>query len=281
MLRTAGELKGVTIQATDGDIGSVQDLYFDDHLWTVRYLVVDTGTWLPGRQVLISPFAFRAVSGASRLQTTLRKDQIENSPSVDTDRPVNRQGEIEYSRYYGYPYYWVGPYRWGEVAYPSIPDLAYAGVPVTPLQPNKVEEEMLARERESVNPNLRSARDVMGYYIQATDGDLGHVEDFLVDDETWAIRYIIVDTRNWLPGRKVLVSPEWIQRVSWEDSKVYMDLAKRHIEAAPEFDSSVPLGREHEELLYDHLGRPKYWNVSREGKPEGKDQWQDSRSKKS
>lgn len=259
MLRTAGELKGVTIQATDGDIGSAQDLYFDDHSWTVRYLVVETGTWLPGRQVLISPFAFRAVSGASRLQTTLTKDQIENSPSIDTDRPVNRQREIEYSRYYSYPYYWVGPYRWGEVAYPSTSDLAYAGVPVTPLQPNKVEEEMLARERESVNPNLRSARDVMGYYIQATDGDLGHVEDFLVDDETWAIRYIIVDTRNWLPGRKVLVSPEWIQRVSWEDSKVYVDLSKRHIEAAPEFDSSVPLGREHEELLYDHLGRPKYW----------------------
>src|SRR6266508_5022629 len=108
MLRTAGELagelKGVTIQATDGDIGSVQDLYFDDHSWTVRYLVVDTGTWLPGRQVLISPFAFRAISGASRLQTTLTKDQIENSPSIDTDRPVNRQREIEDSRYYGYPY---------------------------------------------------------------------------------------------------------------------------------------------------------------------------------
>src|SRR6266511_3801966 len=97
MLRTAGELKGVTIQATDGDIGSVQDLYFDDHSWTVRYLVVDTGTWLPGRQVLISPFAFRAVSGASRLQTTLMKDQIENSPSIATHRPVNRQLEIEYS----------------------------------------------------------------------------------------------------------------------------------------------------------------------------------------
>jgi len=259
MLRTAGELKGVTIQATDGDIGSVQDLYFDDHSWTVRYLVVDTGTWLPGRQVLISPFAFRAVSGASWLQTTLTKDQIETSPSIDTDRPVNRQREIEYSRYYGYPHYWVGPFRWGEVAYPSTLDLAYAGVPVTPLQPSMVEEEMLARERESVNPNLRSARNVMGDYIQATDGDLGHVEDFLVDDETWAIRYIIVDTRNWLPGRKVLVSPEWIQRVSWEDSKVYMDLSKRHIEAGPEFDSSLPPAREHEERLYDHLGRPKYW----------------------
>src|SRR5439155_25515127 len=181
MLSTAGELKGVTIHATDGDIGGVHDLYFDDTSWTVRYLVVDTGTWLPGRRVLISPFAFRAVPGAARLRTTLTKEQIENSPSIDTDRPVNRQREIEYSGYYGYPYYWIGPYRWG--------DLAYPGMPIPASQPSRVEEEMLARERLSVNPNLRSARDVMGYYIQATDGDLGHVEDFLVHEAPGAIGY--------------------------------------------------------------------------------------------
>ena len=265
MLRTAGELKGVTIEAMDGDIGSVQDLYFDDQTWTIRYLVVDTGTWLPGRQVLISPFAFQVVAGASRLRTSLTKDQIKDSPSVDTDRPVDRQREIAFSQYYGYPYYWVGPYRWGDLAYPTLP---IAAAPTT-----AVDEEMLARERESTDPHLRSDRDVTGYYIQATDGDLGHVEDFLVDDETWAIRYCIVDTRNWLPGRKVLVSPEWIQRVSWEDSKVYVDLSKRHIEAAPEFDPSVPLIREHEERLYTHLGRVKYWEReprAREGKANGK-----------
>jgi hypothetical protein len=265
MLRTAGELKGVTIEAMDGDIGSVQDLYFDDQTWTIRYFVVDTGTWLPGRQVLISPFAFQVVPGASRLRASLTKDQIKNSPSVDTDRPVDRQREIAFSQYYGYPYYWVGPYRWGDLAYPTLP--------IPAAQPSAVDEEMLAREHESTDPHLRSARDVTGYYLQATDGDLGHVEDFLVDDETWAIRYCIVDTRNWLPGRKVLVSPEWLQRVSWEDAKVYVDLSKRHIEAAPEFDPSVPLIREHEERLYTHLGRAKYWEReprAREGKANGK-----------
>jgi hypothetical protein len=265
MLRTAGELKGVTIEAMDGDIGSVQDLYFDDQTWTVRYLVVDTGTWLPGRQVLISPFAFQAIPGASRLRTSLTKQQVRNSPSIETDRPVDRQREVEFSQYYGYPYYWVGPYRWGDLAYPALP--------LTPAQPSKAEEEMLARERDNADPNLRSARDVMGYYIQATDGDLGHVEDFLVDDETWAIRYSIVDTRNWLPGRKVLVSPEWIERVSWKESKVYVDLSKRHIEEAPEFDPSVSLSREHEEQLYTHLGRAKYWEReprAPEGKTNGK-----------
>jgi uncharacterized protein YrrD len=263
MLRTAGELKGVTIEATDGDIGSVQDLYFDDQTWTVRYLVVDTGTWLPGRQVLISPFAFQVVPGASRLRTSLTKEQVCNSPSVQSDRPVDRQREIEFSQYYGYPYYWAGPYRWGELAYPALP------VASQPIAVDREVEEMIAHERESADPHLRSARDVMGYYIQATDGDLGHVEDFLVDADTWAIRYIIVDTRNWLPGRKVLVSPEWIQRVSWEESKVYVDLSKRHIEAAPEFDPSIPLAREHEERLYTHLGRAKYWERE-PGAPEGR-----------
>jgi len=178
-MRTAGELKGATIEAMDGDIGSVQDVYFDDRTWTVRYVVVDTGAWLPGRQVLISPFAFQAVPGASRLRTSLTKKQIENSPSPDSDRPVNRQREVEFSRYYGYPYYWVGPYRWGGLAYP--------GLPLEAPQPSPVDEEMLARDLEGGDPNLRSARDVMGYYINATDGDIGHVEDFLVDDETWAI----------------------------------------------------------------------------------------------
>src|SRR5262245_2371401 len=250
-MRTAGELKGGTIEAMDGDIGSMQDLYFDDQSWTVRYVVVDTGAWLPGRQVLISPFAFQAVPGASRLRTSLTKKQIEDSPPLDTDRPVNRYCEREFARYYGHPYYSAGPYRWGALAYP--------GVPLNSPQPSADEQELLARERESGDPKLRSARDVMGYYISATDGDLGHVEDFLVDDETWAIRYIIVDTRNWLPGRHVLISPEWIKQVSWEDSKVYVDLEKRHIEAAPEFDPSMPLAREHEERLYDHLGRSKYW----------------------
>lgn len=268
MLRTAGHLKGVTIEAMDGDIGSVQDLYYDDQTWTVRYLVVDTGTWLPGRQVLISPFAFQPVAGASRLRTSLTKEQVRNSPSVESDRPVDRQREIAFSRYYGYPYYWDGPYRWGELAYPVLPAAARPASAV-----DREIEEQIVRERENADPHLRSARDVMGYYIHATDGDLGHLEDFLVDDESWAIRYIIVDTRNWLPGRKVLVSPEWIRSVSWEESKVHVDLSKRHIEAAPEFDPSVPLAREHEERLYTHLGRAKYWEReprASEGKGNGK-----------
>src|SRR5262250_23282 len=119
MLRAASHLKGTSIAATDGDIGSVSDLYFDDLTWTIRYLVVDTGTWLPGRQVLISPRSVRSASGQDRVPVALTKEQVKNSPSIDADKPVERQYEEAYSKYYGYPYYWTGPHRWGSTPYPG------------------------------------------------------------------------------------------------------------------------------------------------------------------
>jgi sporulation protein YlmC with PRC-barrel domain len=247
MARTVSDLKGLTIAATDGDIGSVQDLYFDDISWTVRYLVVDTGGWLPGRQVLISPMATTGAGAHDRIPVRLTRAQVEQSPSVESDEPVNRQYELRYSRYYGYPDYWAGPYRWGATPYadeviPTPPDLTVESVPP-----------------ESGDPHLRSARDVIGYYLEATDGDLGHVDDFTVDDREWAIRYMVVDTRNWWPGKKVLVSPEWIREVSWPDSRVYVDLSREGIKSAPEFDPARPLEREYEGRLYDHHRRRRYW----------------------
>jgi hypothetical protein len=124
-------------------------------------------------------------------------------------------------------------------------------------------QEILARERESANPNLHSARDVIGHYVQAADDDVGHVEDFLVDDPTWAI-HMAIDTRNWLPGRKVAISRSWIKSVSWGDSKVYVELRRHQIEAAPEFDADVPMERTHETRLYEHYRRAKCWDEERE-----------------
>ncbi|MGH7322500.1 MAG: PRC-barrel domain-containing protein [Candidatus Rokuibacteriota bacterium] len=251
MLRKVSDFQGLTIGATDGDIGEIHDVYFDDQSWTVRYLVVDTGTWLSGRRVLISPMSLRdSYVGVDRLHVALTKAQVEQSPHVDTAKPVSRQHETELSRYYGYPYYWTGPYRWGLDPYPVL---------MTEPRRSAVEEEMLARERESADPHLHSIRDVMGYYIQAADDDVGHVEDFLVDDKAWAIRYMLVDTRNWLPGKKVLISPEWIREVSWADSKVFVDLRRDAIERAPGYDESRPIERAHEGRLYEHYGRRKYW----------------------
>jgi len=194
MLRSASHLKGTSLAATDGEIGSVQDLYFDDLTWTVRYLIVDTGAWLPGRQVLISPRSVRSSTDENSVPVALSKEQVKDSPSIDTDKPVDRQYEAQYSQYYGYPYYWGGPYRWGATPYPS-------GGLLT-------EARAVSAALPSGASRLRTARNVMGYYIEAVDGDIGHVEDFLVDDHEWAIRYMIVDTRNWWPGKKVIISPD-------------------------------------------------------------------------
>ncbi len=253
MLIKMSEFDGYGIQATDGAIGSVHDVYFDADTWTVRYFVVDTGTWLTGRRVLISP---RAVRGADpeprRLDVALTREQVEHSPHVDTARPVSRQHEIAFAEYYAYPYYWGGPFRWGFEPYP--------GALAAPRGRSAVEEEIRARERESADPDLHSGREVIGYYLEATDGDLGHVEDFLVDDLSWAIRYMVVDTRNWLPGRTVLVSPEWIREVDWADSKVRVDLTRASVERAPEHDPDRPLERDAERRLHEHYGRRAYWD---------------------
>ena len=254
MLKPASGFKGLTIAATDGDIGSVNDLYFDDLSWTIRYLVVDTGTWLPGRQVLISPLSVRRVD--DKILVDLTRNQVQNSPPVEADKPVNRQQEEAIARYYDQRYYWEGPYHWGLLAYPGMPP-----VPPAPIPADAMGEAMAAREREtpSGDPTLRSSRDVTGYYIAALDGEIGHVDDFLVEDRAWAIRYLLVATRNWWPGKKVLISPEWIKTVSWADSQVQVDLRRDEIKAAPEYDPSRPFDREYESRLIEHHNRRKYW----------------------
>jgi hypothetical protein len=255
MLTAASGLNGRSIAAADGDIGSVADLYFDDLSWTVRYLVVDTGAWLPGRRVLISPLSVQGPAD-DKITVDLTQAQVRNSPPVEADKPVDRQQEEALARYYNHRYYWDGPYRWGLLAYPGMPP-----VPIPAGGPADAEAEAAARAREGEggDPTLRSARDVTGYYIGALDGDLGHVEDFLVDDQAWAIRYLVVDTRNWWPGQKVVLSPEWIKSVSWAESTVHVDLRRDEIKAAPPYDPSRAFAREYEERLFEHHGRRKYW----------------------
>jgi len=252
MLHNLSDLKGAVISATDGNIGEVKDFYFDDESWTVRYLVVDTGNWLPGRKVLLSPISLGKVNHLDQsVEVNLTKEQIKESPGIDADKPVSRQYEMSYFDYYGYPYYWAGPYTWGPAAYP-------APMPMASRTRDEIEEAK-TREQESSDPHLHSANEVVGYYIQATDGDIGHVEEFVLDDEDWVIRYMVVDTRNWWPGKKVVVAPEWIERASWNDSRVYVNLSRGNIEQAPEYDRNAPVSRDYETNLYRHYGRPPYW----------------------
>lgn len=254
MLRSTRHLKGFRIGATDGDIGHVDACYFDDASFTVRHLVVDTGSWLAGRKVLISPMALREIDwDRGRINAALIKAQVEQSPDIDADRPVSRQEEIVYHRYYGYPSYWTGSYLWG--AYPYPYPFPSPGRAMGLEQEGRWDWEV----GQGGDPHLRSSAAVIGYHIAATDGAIGHVEDFLVDDATWAIRYMIVDTRNWWPGKKVLVSPEWIARVDWNESKVHVDMTRTQIKNSPEYDASRPVQRDYEARLHDHYGRRGYW----------------------
>jgi hypothetical protein len=257
MLRPFSRLRGATIQAADGDIGSIEDVYLDDLSWTVRYLVVDTGTWLPGRKVLLSPASLRgfAADGTS-VRTELIRDQVKNSPTIDTARPVSRQHETTLLSYYGYEPYWTGPYRWGAYGVPY--GGALAPEPPAPHQ-SRVAEELAARERESADEHLHSAREVAGYGIRATDGELGHVEDFLIDEAAWAIRYLVVDPKSWWPGPHVLVGVDWIRDVNWADQVVEVDVSRQAVRDAPRYEAGS-FGREHETRLCAHHGRPGYWD---------------------
>jgi len=257
MLRSMTELHGCTIGAADGDIGTVTDGYFDDLSFTVRYVVVDTGGWLAERKVLLSPIAFRKMDwAAKRITAALTKAQVEKSPPIDTDKPVSRQHETAYSGYYGYTPYWTGPYLWG--AYP-YPDLGTGPAPSAADLARERRWDWAAKAKERADPHLRSAQAVTGYYIQATDGDIGHVEDFLVDDHAWAIRYMLVDTTNWWAGKKVLVAPAWIQRVDWGASKVHVTVTRAQIKASPEYNPAREVDRAYETQLHDHYGVPRYW----------------------
>ena len=219
MLRNVKDLRGYAIHATDGFIGKVDDLYFDDEAWVIRYFVVDTGGWLPGRKVLISPLAIGDPDWENRvLPVSLTKAKVEHSPNIDTRKPVSRQHETVYFGYYGYPFYWLGGAgSWGAGASPG----------------NPVADDC----------HLRSCHDVTGHHVHATDGDIGRVADFLVDDQTWVIRDLVVDMGLWRIGHKVLVAPQRIRDVSWPDARVSVDLSREAVKGAPAYDAAAPLDR--------------------------------------
>lgn len=251
MLINASNLNGLSIRAIDGDLGTVDDLYFDDETWAIRYLTVETGGWLGGRQILLSPISIvHADWQGLRLDVALTKKQIEDSPEIRTHEPVSRQQEAEFYGYYGYPNYWDGPYLWGPALYPA--DLTMpVGAPAT--------EFANLAQGQSSDSHLRSAKAITGYYLSAIDGEIGHVSQFIVNDESWAIRYIEVATQNWWPGKKVLISPAWVERVSWADSKVYIAGSRETVKNCPEYNEAMPITREYENKLYNYYGQPPYW----------------------
>jgi hypothetical protein len=248
MLRNLLQLEGYKVHATDGDVGQVVNFLLDDERWVIRYLVVETGGLLDGRDVLISPISFGGLDmKAQRFNLKLTMAKIKASPSIDTHEPVSRQREREFHRHYGYPYYWGQPGLWGMDAYPGL--LAEGAAP----------EAVYDHVEPTGDAHLRSAKELCGYHIEGTDKGIGHVEDFLVDDETWSIRYLAIDTSNWWFGKKVLIAPQWAKRISWAERKVFVDKPREVIKASPEWNPKVPLEREYETRLHAHYAQPTYW----------------------
>lgn len=251
MLRSTKELEGYALEVRDGAIGHCRDFLFDDDWWVIRYMVADTGGWIPGRRVLISPvFLGDPNWGSRRFPVDLAKDQVENAPPLEEDQPVSRQHEMEMFRHYGLPFYWGGDALWGLETTPA--ELKARTESAAPPPQEGVGE-------EEGDPHLRSVREVTGYHITAIDGEIGHVEDFILDDETWSLRYMVVDTRNWLPGRKVLVSPSWVEEFDWSEDLAVVSLTQEEIRESPPFDPGEPINREYEGRLFDFYGRPVYW----------------------
>jgi len=251
MQRSVKELIGYKINARDGELGSVEEYYFDDITWSIRYLVVNTGSWLSERLVLIPHSALGVTDWRTKtMNVNLTMEQVRNSPDVETQKTVSRNHETELLNYYGLPLYW------GDGFY-SEP-IGMVPITVTPWQTSSVNEK---EEIEDVggNNHLRSSKRVTGYHIHTLNGEIGHLEDFIVDDEQWNISYFIVDTRNWLAGRKVLILPKWINKIDWDENMVYVNLTKEKIEDSPEFDFSQPIDRNYEIQFMNHYGE-RYYN---------------------
>ncbi len=250
MLRSLKTMLGYKVRATDGEIGEVADFYFDALDWFVRYLVADTGSWLAERLVLLSPTVLGWADAEDKtFDVVLTRKQVEASPPVERDMPVSRQLEAELHKHYDWVPYWQAPFPFAVTS---------AAVAVQ----DSVEEE---EDTADGDPHLHSTREVTGYHIYASDGEIGHVDDLIIEDELWVVRYLTVDTGNWLPGKKVLLVPSWVQQIDWLEHMVYVDLSRESIEKSPEFDPSTAVNRDYEERLYDYYGRRKYWEESEQG----------------
>ena len=244
MHHSLSSLIGCSLQATDGEIGEVDEFYFDDQTWTIRYLILKTGNWLDGRKVLISPEALEKTTWKKgSLPVKLTKDQIRNSPTIDTEKPVSRQQEIELYEHYSWPNYWgsgmVGGELWGMPNYLPILDLEKGNKPDS------------KGKKTDDDPHLRSSYQVAGYNIQATDGEIGHVKDFILNDQNWRILYLVVDTHNWFGGKKVLVSVRHIREVEWQNSKVFVNITVASVENSQAFDESEGWPKEPDHPLYN------------------------------
>jgi len=243
MLRSMRDLENYSIRATDGDIGRVKDFYFDDRTWTIRHLIVDTSSWIPDRKVLISPMSMDCPDWCGKiLPVKITKEQVKSSPDMDTDKPVSKRRDVGYLDSYGYPYYCPTLKEGDDVnadsPYGNPDGHALSG----------------SRNDKRDDLHLRSCKETIGYHVDATDDDIGHVRDLLIDECAWAIRYIVVSTSNWFGGHQVLIAPQWIRDMSWAEHMVSVHLTRQQVKDALRYDAREAFSRQEQESLYRHYG---------------------------
>jgi hypothetical protein len=252
MLRSVREMMKFNIKAKDDTFGTASDMYFDDRAWAVRYLIIDTGRWLSERKVLVTPSVLEEPDYSERFfPVSLTREQIENSPSIGKDEPVSRQFETQLHDYYGWRPYWEpGSVAERAVHNPIAPESEYGPGLEGPSNLENLED---------VDPHLRSCQEILGYMIHASDGGIGYLHDILVDVDNWMIRYMIIDTKIILPGKLVLIAIPWIDRISWQEASVFVEISRESVENGPEYDPKKVLARQDEEDLFRHYRKPAYW----------------------
>jgi len=260
MLNAVSSLKGFDIRAKDGSLGTVSDFLFDDSTWKVRWMVVDTGRWLTGRKVLIYPSAVvSAEYGSREINVSLTKAQVEASPDILQDRPVSRQMQNDLYGYYGWDPMWgggrfgAGMYGggMGAIASPLSSPVYFGASAVREAERGDV-------DHDDGDPHLRSIAEVTGYHVHATDGNIGHVEDFLVESESWGVRYLIVDTSNWWVGQHVLISPYAVKEVDWSDHHIRLDVSRDKVKSSPSWNPADTINGQFERRLHSHYDWPGY-----------------------
>jgi hypothetical protein len=237
MLRDVNHIRGFRIHATDGDIGHVREFYFDDREWMIRYLVADTGKWLPGRQVLISPAALIKLDWTEkRIYVDLTTEQVKSSPEIGQHLPVTRKHEFALHKHYGWEIYWTGNSELHLEA---------------DVQPDSVSDD------DAVH--LQSTDFLRGFFVHAVDGEFGSLENFLIDDDSWTIRYFVIGTQHYVVGKTVLICPDWIKRFNAASRTISVNLTREQIKTSPEYDPFSPISRQYEEELFAHYSCKGYW----------------------
>lgn len=247
MILHASKTEGFALEASDGAIGSISDFLFDDLTWRIRWLVIETGSWLSGRKVLLPPSVLGHVNHIGhQYSVRLTRQQIKDSPSIDTDEPVSRQKETGLYDYYGWAPYWsTGFYMGG---------YGYTGGLMEPPGTGFADTEAEVARGERGDPHLRSVREITGYGLDATDGEIGHVADVLLEDADWSIHYLVAHTRNWWPGKQVLVSPRSIASIDWSPRLVHLEISREKLKGSPAYDGSQAIDRAYEYAFHDYYG---------------------------